>query len=319
MAAIDQRDSPSLAQAPGGPPLSSVDLNLLVALDALLEEESVTRAAARLSLTQSAMSGSLARLRQLFADDLLVRRGRGMEATPFAETLAEPVHRIMAGVASVVASSRHFDPAADARTFSVLATDYSAMVLMRPVMAALGREAPRVQFELESTGILDHAGRIRRREVDLAITLAGATVHSGLPSQAVLRDRFVAVVWRHNALVGDRLSLAQFDRLPYLGFKVGGHCSDADQFMQLAGQDRRATVAVESFLLGALMLRGTDRVALLQERLALALSEMADLRVLEPPVETPPIVVTMTWNPALTDDPAHRWLRSRIVEIAHRL
>jgi DNA-binding transcriptional LysR family regulator len=319
MAAIDQRDSPSPAEPAGGPPLSSVDLNLLVALDALLEEESVTRAAARLSLTQSAMSGSLARLRQLFADDILVRRGRGMEPTPFAQTLAEPVHRLMAGVASVVASSRHFDPRADARMFSVLATDYSALVLMRPIVTALAPEAPRVRFELESTGILDHAGRIRRREVELAITLAGATVHSSLPSQALLRDRFVAVVWRHNVLVGDRISLAEFRRLPYLGFKVGGKCSDADQFMELAGQGRPATVAVESFLLGALMIRGTNRVALLQERLALELSEIAELRVLEPPVETPPIVVTMTWNPALTDDPAHRWLRSRIAEIARGL
>src|SRR5882724_1587723 len=126
--------------------LAQIDLNLLVALDALLSEESVTRAGERLSLSQPAVSGSLARLRKMLGDDLLVRTGRTMTLTRFAETLREPVRDILRHIEQALVARPAFDPAADSRPFTVYASDYTTMVLIRPLLEALASEAPEVSI-----------------------------------------------------------------------------------------------------------------------------------------------------------------------------
>lgn len=292
--------------------LSDIDLNLLVALDALLKERNVTRAGQRLLVSQSTMSAALGRLRRLLDDPLLVRTGHEMRPTPLAESLAAPVAEILAKIEVTIGAARDFDPASDVRTFRIAASDYAVLVLIRPLMQALTRAAPNVQLQIRTTRQSDLALLLHRGEIDLAIVPEDLGRRVSMPVQTVLRDRFVAVVWRGNAEVGASLTLPQLRRLPYLGYRAGDKASMADGLLYDGDPKSSPAAVVDSFLLGAHMIRGTQHVTLLQERLAQLFEESAELRLLDPPITTPPLAEVMTWHPRATHDPAHQWLRDQI-------
>ena len=296
--------------------LAGVDLNLLKTLDALLQERSVTRAAARLSLTQPTVSAALGRLRLLFDDELLVRAGRTMRPTPFAETLAIRLREVLVELEDILASHATFDPSRDEQTFRVLATDYSALILIQPLMRALATEAPNIRIYLESRDIAEHADRLQRSEIDLAIVPERFSRTTTLPSQPIFTDRFVAVVWRGNTEVSDPLTFEQLARLPYLAYSLGPLASMVDTLLQDLGHSRQADTVVESFVIGPLLLKGTRQITFAQERLATSLKHAAHLRILQPPCAMPHLVETITWHRRSTNDPGHRWLRQRIVELA---
>jgi DNA-binding transcriptional LysR family regulator len=303
----------------GSRPLAGVDLNLLKALDALLQERSVTRAATRLSLTQPTVSAALARLRVLFDDELLVKTGRTMRPTPFAETVGIRVRNVLAELEDIVASHTGFDPARDEQTFRVLATDYSALVLIQPLMAALSTEAPNVRIYLESRDVAEHAARLQNGEIDLAIVPERFSRTTSLPSEPLFSDRFVAVAWRGNTDVSDPLDFAQLARLPYLTYSLGPLASMVDTLLQELGHWRRPDTVVESFVIGPLVLKGTRQITFVQRRLADKLKDTAELRLLQPPCDIPPILETITWHPRSTNDPGHRWLRTRMLDLAQQL
>lgn len=300
-------------------PLAGVDLNLLKALDALLQERSVTRAAERLSLTQPTISAALARLRLLFDDELLVKTGRTMRPTPFAESLADRVQGLLGELEDILVSHTAFDPASGEQTFRVLATDFSALILIHPLMEALAAEAPNVRIYLESRDIAEHADRLQRSEIDLAIVPERFSRTTALPAEPLFSDRFVAVAWRGNSEVSDPLTFEQFARLPYLTYSLGPLDSMVDTLLRELGHWRRADTVVESFVIGPLLLKGTRQVTFVQQRLATSLEQAGELRMLEPPCEIPPIVETLTWHPRSTNDPGHRWLRQRITQLAQAL
>jgi LysR family nod box-dependent transcriptional activator len=299
--------------------LAGVDLNLLKALDALLQERSVTRAATRLSLTQPTVSAALARLRVLFDDELLVRTGRAMRPTPFAETLGLRVRDVLVELEDIVSSHTGFDPASDDQTIRVLATDYSAVVLIQPVMEALSTEAPHLRIRLESRDLADHDARLQNGEIDLAIVPERFSRTTSLPSEQLFSDRFVAVAWRGNTEVSDPLDFAQLARLPYLTYSLGPLASMVDTLLQELGHWRRADTVVESFVIGPLVLKGTRQITFVQQRLADKLKDTAELQLLQPPCDIPPIIETITWHPRSTNDPGHRWLRTRILQLAEQL
>jgi DNA-binding transcriptional LysR family regulator len=299
--------------------LAAVDLNLLKALDALLQERSVTRAAHRLTITQPSMSAALARLRALFDDELLVRVGRTMRPTPLALRLEPDIRRVVTEIEEIVTANVQFDPREASDTFTVLATDYAVVLLIQPLIAALETEAPHVRIHLESKDIAEHSSRLQRSEIDLAILPADFTRSTALPTQPLFTDRFVAAAWRDNTEVTDPLTFEQLHRLPYLSYRVGPIQFMIDTLLEELDQHRRPDTLVESFLLGSLMLRGTRRVTFLQERLARRLAEPAELRLIEPPFQTPTLLETMTWHPRSSNDAAHRWLRVRIHALAHAL
>jgi LysR family nod box-dependent transcriptional activator len=301
------------------PSLADIDLNLLVALDALLQERSVTRAGARLLVSQSTMSGTLSRLRLLFADELLIRTGRSMQLTPLAASLQATVHDILSQIQQVVCRTEEFDPGGDVRTFKVMASDYAALVLLTPVRQILAVEAPGVQLSVRARGLPDHATLLERGEIDLALVPEGFSRITSLPSTVAMMDRFVAVAWRGNQELGDRLTIDDLQRLPYLGYRTGSYASKVDTLLRETGFTREPDTLVESFLLGVLMLQGSRQITFVQERLARRFATPEQLRIMEPPLTIPPLVETLTWHPRATDDPAHRWLRTRILEIADQL
>ena len=280
--------------------LGNVDLNLLVALDALLIERNVTRAAARLSLSQPAMSASLARLRKHFDDPLLARNGRAYVLTTLAESLVDPVRAAVLAADAVLGRNREFDPTVERRTFTIIASDYVSLVLLRPFLADLETAAPAVTIAIRQIAA-DNDEWLRRGSVDLSRT-------------ELFSDRFVLVADHDNPDITDGVDLDRFAELRYLSL-TGGQPSLVESQLDAQGIARRVEVVTESFAVAPLMVLGTGLVAVVQERLA-RLVAGTSLQIMDPPFALRPLTEAMWWNPRTTDDPAHRWLRRSLLERA---
>ncbi|MFH5823156.1 LysR family transcriptional regulator [Georgenia sp. AZ-5] len=299
--------------------LASLDLNLLVALDALLDEQSVTRAAERLHVGQSAMSATLARIRSIFDDPLLVRDGRSLKATPFGESLREPLAAVLREIQALVDRASLFDPEQSDRIFTVIASDYVALVLLRPLLERLAKEAPQIQIRVRpiEAGLLDDLGR---GLVDLVIYPRELLPRNRpFSSQPLFEDRYVCVVDAAHPDVTDQLTQEQFASLPYLAASQGVLRSLADDHLDGDGLARNTMMVAQSFVMAPFLLPGTRMYTLIHQRLADIL--MADLRfkVLPPPYEIPPIHELMLWSPRDNADPGHAWLRHQLAGLAAEL
>lgn len=299
--------------------IRSVDLNLLVALDALLTERHVTRAAERTAVGQAAMSASLARLRKHFGDPLLVREGRKLVATAFAESLVQPVREAIAAAEGALATRRTFDPARDRRTFTLLASDYVTLVLLRPLLAELAAEAPGVRISIVQLQE-DFWDRLRNGRVDLVIApTALADVRSRFPHRLLFQDRFVLAAGRDNTEIGEHLSAEELSEVPMLSYGAGPLDSLVAEQLERFGVNRRVEVTTENFLLSPFLLTDSRLVSVVQERLARQIADSARLRLVPLPFPVPPIVEAMYWNQSTTGSPDHRWLRGKIIDAASRL
>ena len=203
--------------------LASVDLNLLVAFDALMDERSVTRAASRLSLSQPGMSNTLARLRKLFGDPLLVREGMALVPTPRAEALREPVREALGLIQQALAGRPGFDPARDRATFTVSCSDYSLLMLIGPLVRQLAAAAPGLTIQVLPRAP-DPVRLLRDGDADLVIEPAEIMPGVTLPSQRLFADRWVCCVWAGTAEVGDEMTMEAYLRLGHLVYSaVRGH------------------------------------------------------------------------------------------------
>ena len=295
--------------------LRDVDLNLLVALDALLAERSVTLAARRLCVGQSAMSSTLTRLRRLFDDPLLVREGRTMAPTPCAESLVKPVAEVLDAITALLAGRDDFDPAHDERAFRVIASDYTMVTFLTPFLARLEEEAPGVRLWVSPPGD-DYVERLARGRVDLVVLPREVFgPWRDYPHLPLFSDRFVCAVDADNDEVGSSITLGEFSALPYLATSCGHEVSPAEAQLDRLGIPRNTEITT-AFGLAPLLLRGTRRIALVHERLALQLADQTRLRLLEPPMPLEPIHQLLVWSARSEHDPAHRWIRNRIVAFA---
>jgi DNA-binding transcriptional LysR family regulator len=212
-----------------------------------------------------------------------------------------------------------FVPAEAERTFTVLATDYMALILLRPLLEALAVETPNLRVHVESAGLGAVTSRLLRGEVDLVLLPENLMDATGLPTAPLFEDRFVGAVWREHPDVGDRLEPGQLATLPYLDYRRDDIRSNADAHLHALGLVPPADTTIESFVLGAFMLRGTRMVTFLQDRLVRELADAAAIRAVEPPVPLPPLVEVMCWHPRASNDPAQSWLRERIARLAAAL
>jgi LysR family nod box-dependent transcriptional activator len=293
--------------------LRNVDLNLLVALDALLAERSVTRAGRRLGLSQSATSGALARLRRLFGDPLMVRVGRELTLTAHAQALVEPVREILALVARTVEQRPGFDPATAQRTFSISASDYATLVLLGPLIRAVAVEAPGVTIHVLPRSA-DVPRLLRDDAADLVVEPREILGETEYPAEPLFADRWLCAVDAANdAVPGPGITLDEYRRLPHLVYSIGANrqLNLADRHIAELGIARRVEMTVESFLLVPFLVQGTPLAGLVLERAA-ALLATGGIRLLTPPVTLPDIHEYMYWNPRHTADPGHRWLRGRL-------
>ncbi|RIX70417.1 LysR family transcriptional regulator, partial [Acidovorax cavernicola] len=282
------------------------------ALDALLAECNVTRAAARLGLTQPAMSGMLTRLRESFGDPLFVRAQRGMVPTQRALDLRLPVQQMLAEIDALLQPPQ-FDPATARLTFTIASTDYALRAIAVPFLAALKPLAPHIRVSLVPVENGQVQAQLERGQVSLAL-LSPEKTPPDLHARELFKERYVCVLREgHPAATGRKLTLKQFCALDHaLGsYEGGGFYGVTDEALEKLGKQRQVTVSVKSFLILPDILRASDMVAILPSRLV---AGMAGLVVCEPPLEVPGFSKTAVWHERTHHDPAHRWLRELLVK-----
>lgn len=299
--------------------LRNLDLNLLVTLDAVLKEKNVTRAARRLGVTQPAASAALSRLRRHFGDELLHRSGNRYELTPLAELLSTLTAPALLGVQRVFDAAPVFDAASADRKFTVLMSDYGVTVFGDALTTHVAEQAPNVRLQLRDIDAyaVSHAVETLRG-VD-GMILPHGFVHD-LPAEDLWQDTWVCVVARDNPVVGDALTLEDVARMPWVvSYHNATAFTPAVQQLRTIGIEPDIRLVIESFLALPFLVAGTERIALIQGRLAARLADAAGVRVLPCPWEAVPLVDAFWWHPTLRGDPAHAWLRTALREASARL
>jgi LysR family nod box-dependent transcriptional activator len=298
--------------------LRQFDLNLLVALDVLLQERNVTRAAERLFLSQPAMSGMLSRLRHAFGDDLLVRVGRNLEPTEFAVGIAERVHECVVELEDLLEDTCPFIPESDRRAFRIGASDYAALLLCAPIVKRLVDGAPHMSVQFLRLDVT--AGeRLNVGEIDFAIF--PEEIDPVLPSEPLFEDTWVCAAWSRHPSLADELTTEEFLRHPHMSFNISGpgHLSVADEFLAREGLERRIVASTESFTAAPFLLQGTTMLTIVPRRLGERMQLAAEMRLFEMPFDVPPLREKLVWNPRFTSSPGHVWMREQIVEVASEL
>ncbi|MEW2296748.1 LysR family transcriptional regulator [Streptomyces sp. NPDC006743] len=293
--------------------LARLDLNLVVALRALLEERNVTRAGERVGLSQPAMSAALARLRRHFDDDLLARVGGHYELTALGQVLRDRTSTAYDMLERLFSSQADFDPARESHEFRLVASDYAVAVFGTELARVVHEEAPGIRLRFTQTP---------PTVVDGTATLLSATdgllmphgVISGFPATDLYDDRWVFLVSRDHPGAGDRFTRRDLARLPWVTYQ---RTYDAPAVRQLGmlGIEPRVEVSVDNFQLLPLMIAGTRRIGLIQARLARMLAPVAAVRVVEPPYEAVPLREALWGHPVHTHDAAHSWLRETAARV----
>lgn len=285
-----------------------LDLNLLVAFDALMVDRSVSRAAQRVNLSQPAMSNALSRLRAYFGDDLLIAHNKRMYPTPFAETLIPQVQAALATMESVVATSRHFDPTTSSRTFRVMASDYIATAVLFPMITRLASAAPGVRVEL----LLPSQRRIELLDngnIDLLITLE-AYLTPELPSDFLLEDRYWLVGRADHPALVEGITLETTQAYEHVMVAIGEERlpSFGDAYLDRIGIQRRVAMTAPNFAMLPWLLQETDWLTLMQGRLAHLMQRNFAIKIVPPPVQIPPLVEMAQYHVTRSNDPGLRWL-----------
>lgn len=290
-----------------------LDLNLLVAFDALMETRSVSRSAERLNLSQPAMSAALSRLREFFDDELLVLQGKRMHPTAFADDLMPQVRASLQGVATMLAKSPHFDPATSQRTFRIVTSDYMLASLIVPLLARLAEEAPGVRIECQ----LPHpliAHELDEGQIDVMIT-PEYVISNNHPSYLLYQEPQLVAGWSGNpALAGGRISEAAFFEAGHVAVAIGtrGAASYADRQLELMGRKRDIQVTAPFFTAVPWLLERTARLALVHSRLAERLEGRFEIVTAPLPFEMPPMNQMLSYHAGRKDDAGLSWLRHRI-------
>lgn len=291
----------------------SPDLNLLIALDVLLAEGSVARAARRLRLSPSAMSRTLARLREVTGDPLLVRSGRGLTPTPRADELRAQARQIVDEARTILRPAMPLAPAALFRTFTLRTSDGFVENFGPRLLARVAAEAPGVRVNFLQKADKDSTP-LREGRVDLETGVIEPTTGPELRSQALFRDRLIGVVREGHPLSRGKITLEAYATARHVIVTRSGFDEDAVDNPPLPdGMSRRVVSAVGGFAAALALARATDLVATTPERHTEALrSGMFSFPI---PGAERRFTVSMLWHPRLDADPGHRWLRQCVREV----
>lgn len=294
-----------------------LDLNLLVVLDALLRERSVTRAAKELHLSQPAMSASLARLRRYFNDEILVPQGKRMLPTAHAQNLAPLVAQALADIEMRIMGAAVFDPATTQRSFTLCASDYVSVVLLQPLLARLEQEAPGVRIEI-MTPTPEAIPQLERGEIDFVLT-PEQFASNAHPRQLLFEENHVVVGCRDNPLFNEPLTSERFFEQGQVIMGVGHSQGFAEREMGELNRRRRIEVVCASFLAVPWMLPGTRRIALMHERLAKLMVTKLPLKIAPLPFEFPMMREMVQYHAARESDSGMQWLLKALIAQAEAL
>lgn len=302
--------------------IKNLDLNLLRVLDAVVSERHVSRAASRLHLSQPAMSNALNRLRAALDDPILVRGKGGMLPTPRAEALAGPVRETLAALEQALLASQSFTPAGLSQTFTLIMPDYYALLLLPLLRQRIAQQAPGVRLALlgfseGSVGPLLDSG-----SADLAMGLGERLKAPHLLASDLFCDDFVVVARAGHDTINGSLSLEQYLAADHVlvstqGGKFHGY---VDQVLEARGLQRKVVLSVPQFLIAPSLIQQCGQlVATIPGRLAAHYASHYPLQVLPPPIELDGFQVQQIWHPRTDNDPAQRWLRQLVSEVAAEL
>ncbi len=299
-----------------------LDLNLLVALDALLQERNISRAAERVNLSQPAMSNALGRLREYFGDELLIPVGRQMMLTPRAESLQQPVREILLRVDSDVVAPAVFDPATSIRSFSMLVSDFTTTVFMPPLLRALYASAPLVQIHLEPQGRTPHE-LLEEGEADFLI-IPMQYVSSLHPCVPLFEDDYVVVSWEDHPTIRDSLSREQYLQAGHVVSSIGSGGNRnlpvlEGWFLEREGIARKIEVTASTMAALPSLVVGTARLATVHRRIAMHAQQHLPIRIWPSPMKIPKLVQMLQWNKVREADPGLRWIRDLCLEIGSKI
>lgn len=290
--------------------MHSTDLNLLIALDALLTEGSVLGAAQRMNLSPPAMSRALGRIRRAFGDEILVRAGRGMVPTPRALELHSRVRALVEDARAVMRPDDSADPSSIARSFTIRASDYVAGVFGVPLHVIVAREAPQVTLRFADQGKED-VSALREGRIDLDIGVLG-DVGPEIRVQTLLRDRFVAVVRRGHPLLKARMTPKRFAGADHISASRRGlNRGPIDDALAALGLSREVRFVVPGFHAAMMTAAASDIVAAVPLAVAATAAQLGlKIRYFDLPIATPEVAITQAWHPRVDKDPGHIWLRN---------
>lgn len=294
---------------------NKLDLNLLVALDHLLHLRSVSGAAERMNMTQSAMSNALFRLRQYFDDDLLVKVGRRLELTPRGDALKDAVRDVLVRIEWTVATKSQFDPAQSDREFNILVSDYALATLAPKILARCQEVARNVRFNfLYQYDVPERL--LDRGDVDLLI-IPTEYCSRRHPSEVFLEEEYVGVVWKHGKFAQRKLSRRDFAEASHIVMQApSGTQSLESLYLRERGITRRVEVTTYSFSTIPLLVINTDRIATVHGRLARQLEPTLPIKIFELPIRLPHMREAMQWHKYRSQDEGLIWLRGLIRDVA---
>ena len=301
------------------------DLNLLRALDALLAEKNVTRAAERVFITQPAMSGALHRLRDYFKDQLLVRMGREMEVTPLGEALAGPVRELLLQAQLTLETRLRFDPKLVRRKFRMAMSDYAALTLMPGISRRLEEEAPYISCQLNNLD--EHSFElVESGDLDFCISADDWKLYDNYSPGTSIRtvklfaDDFVCITDADNPSVGETLTLEEYISCSHLAFSFSDRLYNiVDRSWKVAELDLNVRLTVRDCSSMFYLLRGTSMIATVQRRLVDVIATKGPIKVFECPLGLPKLQEILGWHARNEFDPGHRYFRQILTDEAERL
>lgn len=297
--------------------LSDVDIGLLMAFEALIQERNVSRAADRLGITQPALSGRLTRLRALFGDQLFVPvAGRGVAPTPRAEELGATLPELLGHLRDFVGPIPHFDPSQSTREFVLAAYDNPAIMLGPDLVPAFKRASPhaRITFVLPDPETISEA--LQRGDIDMVVGLP-RPADEGLIGRTLFTDQFLTAQRRGHPRGDQPMTLDEFCAAEHVlvSMKGGGYSGPVDRALEELGRSRHVSLSVQSYALAPLILANSDHLCTLPRRFLRRFEAMLDL--FTPPMTMGAFELYALWHPRMRDDPAHRWFRDLVFDFAN--
>ena len=292
--------------------LKDIDLNLLVVFNQLLAERSVSKAAGNLGLSQPAVSNALARLRKLTGDTLFLRTTRGMEPTPFAQQLAEPIAYALGMIHGAVNQKTSFDPASAQRAFTIGMTDIGEIYFLPKLMEELATAAPGVTMSTVRNTAVNLRDDMEAGQIDLAVGLL-PQLKAGFFQRRLFRQRYVCMFRKGHRLDKRKVSLAEFSAAEHVVVvsEGTGH-GKVDELLERSGVARKVLLTGPHFVAVGHILHHSDLVATVPERLAQALVGPFELAYVAHPARLPEIAINMFWHAKYHKDPANEWLRGLV-------
>ncbi|MEO8524344.1 MAG: LysR family transcriptional regulator [Caldimonas sp.] len=289
--------------------IRSVDLNLLVVFDAMVEHRSVTRAAEAIGLSQPAMSAAVGRLRTLFGDPLFMRSGAEMQPTPRATALAAAVRRVIGTVKSEILQTPRFEPSSAERLFTIIAPDIAEIKLLPQVLDRFATQAPMAR--LRTLSMPRHAAgeSLESGAAELAVGYFPDLHKAGFYQQQLFATSLICMVRRGHPTIGTRLTLKQYLAASHVLVRPEGREHVFDQFLQQHGLKRRVVLEVSHYMSLLPIIERSDLVATVPLDLAEVCVRHAAIRTVPTPIKSPPIKVHQFWHARFHKDPANVWLR----------